>query len=164
MSWEKIFPAGRAMLAGLASAYNDIVHFGKHADPADRRRYADFLDEAATILARPALSEVALHFHEAADAWHALSLALLPDSVEPFAEYRKLTDRSYQLFFEGGSAVTNERVKIASQLEEILLAMGTEFPLSAQAVQNMRENLADHIMTVHNIESAAVNALKEVMA
>ena len=42
--------------------------------------------------------------------------------------------------------------------------METEFPLSAQAVENMREDIAGHIMIIHDIESAAVDALKEAMA
>lgn len=164
MSWEKQFPAGRKMLAGLASAYDDIMHFGKHDDPADRLRFANFLDEAATILGRPALAEVALLFHEASFAWHALAQALLPDAIEPFAAYRALTDRSYQLFFEQGSTATNQRVDIAAQMEEILAAMETDFPLDAAAVQAMREDIAAHVLAVHDIESAATSALKEAMA
>jgi len=164
MSWEKQFPAGRKMLAGLASTYDDIMHFGKHHDPADRRNFAEFLDEAATILGRTALAEVGLQFHEAADAWFALSLALLPDDIEPFAEYRALTDRSFQQFFDLGAGATEERLAIASQLENILAAMESDFPLNAPAVQSMRENIAGHVMEIHDIEAAAVTALKSAMS
>jgi hypothetical protein len=163
MSWEKQFPAGRKMLAGLASAYDDIIHFGKHDDPADRGRFADFLDEASTILRRPALAEVSLFFHEACFAWHALAQALLPDDIEPFAHYRTLTDRSYIAFFAEGSGSTEERLEIASQLQAILTAMETDFPLDAAAVQAMRENIAEHVMAVHEIEAAGLAALEEAM-
>jgi hypothetical protein len=64
VSWEKEFPAGRKMLAGLSSAYDDIMHFGKHDDPADRGKFADFLDEASMILDRPALADVGPEFFE----------------------------------------------------------------------------------------------------
>ena len=164
MSWEKEFPAGRKMLAGLSSAYDDIIHFGKQDDPADRGKFADFLDEAATILDRPALSDVAPDFRRAAAAWRDLSLALLPDAIEPFARYRSLTDRSNQLFHERGSEATEERRQIASQLETILAEMETDFPLETQAVQAMRENIAAQVLAIRDIEAAAVAGLQAAMA
>lgn len=164
MSWEKEFPAGRKMLAGLTSAYDDIMYFGKHDDPADRDRFADFLDEAATILNRPALSNVAPEFRQSAAAWRKLSLALLPDEIEPFARYRELTDRSNQIFFERGAEATGERRQIAAQLEAILAEMETGFPLEAQGVQSMRENIASHVLAIRDVEAQAVFALQAAMA
>jgi hypothetical protein len=164
MSWEKEFPAGRKMLAGLTSAYDDIMYFGKHDDPADRDRFADFLDEAATILNRPALSNVAPEFRQSAAAWRKLSLALLPDEIEPFARYRELTDRSNQIFFERGAEATGERRQIAAQLEAILAEMETGFPLEAQGVQSMRENIASHVLAIRDVEAQAVSALQAAMA
>ncbi|HSG17150.1 MAG TPA: BtrH N-terminal domain-containing protein [Anaerolineae bacterium] len=164
MSWEKEFPAGRKMLAGLTSAYDDIMYFGKHDDPADRGRFADFLDEAATILNRPALSNVAPEFRQSAAAWRKLSLALLPDEIEPFARYRELTDRSNQIFFERGAEATGERRQIAAQLEAILAEMETGFPLEAQGVQSMRENIASHVLAIRDVEAQAVSALQAAMA
>jgi hypothetical protein len=163
MSWEKQFPAGRKMLAGLASAYDDIIHFGKHGDPADRLLYADFLDEAAIVLNRPALAGIAPQFRQAAAAWRALSLTLLPDNVEPFARYRALTDTSYQHFFDQGAGAAAKRVHIAGQLEGILAAMENDFPLEAAGVHIMRDNIASQLMAIHDVEAAAVADLKEVM-
>jgi hypothetical protein len=164
MSWEKVFPPGRKMLAGLSSAYDDIMHFGKRDDPADRLKFADFLEEAAIILDRPALAEAAPHFRAAAAAWQELSLALLPDDVEPFRQYRELAGRSYRLFAEQGAAATEERAQIAAGQEAILAAMETGFPLDASGVQTMRENIADQVLAIRDIEAAAVASLKEAMA
>jgi len=161
MSFEKEFPAGRKMLAGLSSAYTDIMHFGKNDDPADRRKFAGFLNEAATILNRPALSDVAPQFRKAADAWRSLSLALLPDEVEPFREYRTLMDRSSQLFYEKGADATEERQQLEAQQETILTTMETDFPLDAAAVQSMRDNIASHVLAIRDIEAEAVSALKD---
>jgi len=163
MSWEKEFPAGRKMLAGLANAYSDIMHFGKRDDPADRIKFADFLEEAAAILARPALSEVAPHFRKSSDAWRALSLALLPEEVEPFREMRTLIDRSNRLFHAKGAAVTDERRQIAARQEAILSAMESDFPLEAPAVQAMRENIAAHVLAIREIEAEGVEALRAAM-
>ena len=164
MSWEKVFPPGRKMLAGLTSAYDDIIHFGKRDDPADRLKFAAFLEEAATILDRPALADVAAQFRVAARAWRALSIVLLPDDVEPFRQYRELMDRSYRLFVEKGTDATEERQIIGQQQEAILSAMETGFPLDAPAVQALRENIATHVLAIRDIEAAAVAALKEAMA
>jgi hypothetical protein len=164
MSWEKVFPPGRKMLAGLTSAYDDIIHFGKRDDPADRLKFAAFLEEASIILDRPALAEVAVQFRSSAEAWRTLSLTLLPDDVEPFREYRELTDRSNRLFAEQGADATAERKKIASQLEAILMAMETGFPLDAPAVQTLRENITAHVLAIRDVEAVAVAALKEAMA
>jgi hypothetical protein len=163
MSWEKEFPAGRKMLAGLTSAYADIMHFGKYNDPADRGKFADFLDEASAILDRPALSEVAVQFRRSAEAWRALSLALLPADVQPFAETRALMDRSSQLFAENGASATEERQHMAAQQDAILSAMETEFPLDAPAVHAMRQNIAAHVLAIRDIEAEAVTALREAM-
>ncbi|MDX1614310.1 MAG: BtrH N-terminal domain-containing protein [Candidatus Promineifilaceae bacterium] len=164
LAWEKVFPPGRKMLAGLASAYHDIIHFGKRADPADRGKFAHFLDEAAVILERSALAEVADHFRRAAEAWQALGLALLPDEVEPFGQYRRLADRSHALFAHQGAAATEMRRQIATEQEALLAAMEADFPLDTAAVQALREQIAVQVLAVRDIEAQAVTALKGAMA
>lgn len=163
MSWEKEFPAGRKMLAGLSNACGDILHFGKRDDPADRGKFADFLGEAAIILERPALAEVAGQFRRSAETWRALSRALLPDTVEPFRSYRELMERSQRLFHEQGVEATEARRQIAAQQEAILAAMETDFPLDAAGVAALREEIADRVLAVRDIEAEAVSALKAVM-
>ena len=69
---------------------------------AERPQYADFLDEASTILAKPGLQEVAQQFRTSGEAWQKLGHALLPDTVPLFKETRELTVRKSQLFVEQG--------------------------------------------------------------
>jgi len=164
LAWEKVFPPGRKMLAGLASAYHDILHFGKRYDPADRGKFADFLDEAAVILNRSALTAAADHFRQAAESWQALALTLLPDDVAPFREYRQLSERSQALFAHQGAAATEARRQIAAEQEALLAAMEADFPLDGSAVQAMRERIAAQVLTVRDIEAQAVTALKAAMA
>ncbi len=164
ISWEKQFPAGREMLAGLSSAYGDIIHFGKRDDPADRGKFAGFLDEAATILERPALTEGAGLFREAAKAWGVLAKALLPDEIEPFGEFRRAMDRSHKLFTEKGAESTEERRQLARQQGSILSDMGREFPLDDHGVKSLRDNIATQIQTVRDIENKAITSLKNSMA
>lgn len=56
------------MAAGLLSAYGDILFFGKDS-PAERDVYATFLEEAALLLNRPGLNEVAEKFRATVPGW-----------------------------------------------------------------------------------------------
>lgn len=42
--------------------------------------------------------------------------------------------------------------------------METAFPLDAAAVKAMREDIAGHVLAIHDIELAAVSLLREAMA
>lgn len=164
MSWEKEFPAGPEMLAGLTSAFHDINLSGKGEEGvADRELYAAFLDEAAVILEKPALEDVAALFRESAGAWRALSAALLPDEVDPLRETRELMLRRHRLFLARGNGALEEMEQIDGRLDAIKDAITAEFPLDAAGVAAMRERIADHVMAVHDVEADAVAALREAM-
>lgn len=165
MSWEREFPAGSKMYAGLMTAFTDIAIFGKEGDNfADRRLYAAFLDEAAAILGRPGLSEAAGQFRAAADAWGALARALLPDEVEPLRETRKLMLRRHNAFLDRGNAALEEMRAIDARLDAIKTAVAADFPLTQPRVEAHRARMAEQILVIHDIEATAVEALKRAMA
>ncbi len=163
LSWEKEFPAGRKLLSGLTNAFGDINIFGKHGR-AERDVYADFLDEAAVLLNKPALTEAAAHFRRSAVAWDALSLALLPDEVALFKETRELMLRRRDLFHTQGNGAIEGMKGIDGRLAAIMDAMEHEFPLDAAAVVRLRQNIADHVMYIHDIENDAIATLKAAMS
>ncbi|MBL8056381.1 MAG: DUF4872 domain-containing protein, partial [Anaerolineales bacterium] len=70
-SWDKVFPAGVKFYAGLTSAF-DRFGMGTHTAARDHALYADFLEEAAAVLGRPALGAAAEPFRAAARGWEAL--------------------------------------------------------------------------------------------
>lgn len=163
-SWEKVFPAGPEMLAGLTSAFHDINLFGKGEEGvADRPLYADFLEEAAVILSKPTLNDAAALFRECAGAWRALSTALLPDEVEPFRETRELMVQRHRLFLNRGNDALEEMVGIDARLNEIKAAVTADFPLNRAEVDALRERIAGRVMAIHDVESEAVAALREAM-
>ena len=163
LSWERVFPAGPAMLDGLASAFSDIAIFGKEGG-AERAVYADFLDEAAVILNRPALGEATGHFRAADVAWDALGRTLLPDEVAPFGETRALLLERHARFLSEGNAARPRLVAIDARLAAIRAALAADFPLTAPQVEAHRAAIAEQVMAVHDIEAAAVAALREAMA
>jgi len=103
-SWQKIFPFGRPMFAGLVSAFERIELFGT-GGAASRPLFADFLEEASLILNKPALSEAAKQILALATHWTALSEALLPSEQPLFKETRQLLLQKRALFWEQGDAV-----------------------------------------------------------
>ena len=159
LSWEKIFPAGRNMFIGLKDAYYYALLFGK-AGGAERDTYADFLDEAALVLDRPALNEAAECFRDAERAWQGLGKALLPDDIAPFKETRELMHEEQDLFIRQGNASVEARRAVKDRLTALADQMESDFPLDAAGVTRFREGLADKVMEVLAVEETAVEALR----
>jgi hypothetical protein len=164
-SWEREFPAGAKMYAALTSAYTDIALFGKEiGNFADRALYADFLAEAGNILSKPGLGQAATQFRQAAVAWGALAVALLPDEIEPFRETRELMTRRHAVFLERGNDALEEMKAIDGRLKAIKDAVAADFPLAQAEVEALRARLAEQIMAIHDLEAAAVEMMKAAMA
>lgn len=165
LSWEKVFPAGQKMIAGLLTAFHGICIMGKSEHGrADRDLYADFLDEASMILSKPALQEVAQQFRVCASAWGELAQALLPDSVPAFKEMRQLVLEHHRLFLQQGCEALVEAQTLKDRLEEVKAAAIADFPLNDAEVVAFRENLRDYVLKVHDVEREAVLALQAAMA
>jgi hypothetical protein len=164
-SWEKWFPAGQSMYAGLTSAFYFAFIFGKGtALDAERALYASFLEEAVVLLSRPALRAAAESFRASGAAWGQLPAALLPDSVAPFREARELMWRRHRLFLEEGGAALPAMQEIDGRLVALRDAMRDDFPLNPAQVVAHREEIADRLDAIHNAEQAAVELLQAAMA
>lgn len=161
-SWAKEFPAGPKLYAGLTCAFWDINIFGKDGR-AERDVYADFLDEAAVILRKPALTDVARQFRASGAVWDDLSRALLPDWSPLLVEARELMLRQHRLFLDAGGASLAERQAIRERLRAIRRGMDDDFPLTAGEVVRLQEGIAEQVLRIHDIEAAAVADLREAM-
>ena len=162
-SWAKTFPPGRPMAAGLLSAYSDIQFFGKDGH-AERDVYADFLDEAAILLNRPGLKDVASLFRSTVPAWDALSEALLPDDIPAFKSLKTLAQEKHRLFLDQGGAAEEHIREMNHQTEALLVQMGSDFPLDDTQVISVCENIAGHLADLQIQEEEAVNTLKQAMS
>lgn len=162
-SWEKLFPAGIPLYAGMTTAYNFAFLFGKGlAGDGERGLYADFLDEARVILNKPALGEVADLYRECAKLWQVLGQKLLPDEVALLREARELLTRRHRVFIEQGGAALGEMRGIDERLSGIRAGMEV-FPLAPAGITTWREGLADHLLVIHDAEAKAVEALSGVI-
>jgi hypothetical protein len=167
-SWERFFAPGVRMYHALAGShfqpgmYHWINTWGS-SDGADRGLYADFLDEAAQILKRPALKEAAEKFHEGHSLWLKFADALLPDDVPLMLESKTLISKKHKLFTEKGETALPEIKQIHTRLKELLKASETDFPLSAVEAADLRANLRDHILRISAVEKQAVDLLQSAI-
>jgi hypothetical protein len=161
-SWEREFPAGAKMYAGLTSTF-ERIGLCPGNEQAERDVYANFLDEASAILNKPALKEAAQLFRGSGRAWHQLVSALLPDEVAPFKQARELLVKRQTLFVEQGGESLAERQQISQRLSAIRQDMDKHFPLTADQVTTMREGLRDHVLKIHDLEREAHAALQAAM-
>jgi hypothetical protein len=167
-SWQRLLPVGSRMYAALAGVGYQPGAFGwSRTFPAnhvqDRRMYAQFIEEAARILGKPALKDAGDCFQESSMAWTALSEALLPESVPMLSETRNLLLRKKQLFIEQGGDALQEIQQINAQLNDLRARAESEFPLSVEESAEMRAHIAGHVQKVAEIERKGVAILEDAM-
>lgn len=162
-SWQRFFPAGSRLYAAQKNAIYWIQQWGM-ADGAERGAYADFLDEAALILGKPALSEVGKTFRRATDEWNVLAKAFLPDDVPLLRETRELMTKQHTIFTEYGDQKMDELRVIDQRLEAIKTAVISEYPMSDSEISAYREQLRSHVETIASLEREAIAQLQEAMA
>ena len=167
-SWERLFPAGVRMYHALAGsphqpgAYHWINTWGS-ADGAERGLYADFLDEAAQILKKPALRKAAEKFRESYLLWIRFADVLLPDDVPMLGESKKLIRQRHRLFVERGEAALPDIKKINSRLRELLKASETGLPLSQSQAAELRSNLRELVLKISEVEQQGVDLLQSAI-
>lgn len=161
-SWANVFPPGRAMLAGLTSAFSATLHNGED-DGAERSTYAAFLEEASLILKKPALLDAAARFRSSAQAWQGLGCALLPDDVPTFGQIRALLRQRRDRFYTQGAAAQAEIAALNHQIRALKTEIGVNFPLEGDTLKQFIEHLRDQIQVVQDVERQAVDALQAAM-
>lgn len=163
-SWAKEFPAGIKLYAGLTSLFNSVALFGQGGSgDAERGLYAGFLEEASTLLNRPALQEPAALFRQSGAAWQVFSTMLLPEAVAPLAEARTLLLQRHVAFHTQGNAALDEIRAIDGQLADLRASMATDFPLDEDGVSALQAELATQLLAIREIEAQAIAALQAAM-
>lgn len=165
ISWEKEFPMGRKMFAGMTSMFSFMALYGQdgRAQDAERGMYADFLDEASVILERPGLKEAAEQFRGSAKLWRGLGEALLPDDVPVFKKTREMMVSKHRNFIETGKGEGKDGMKTDKELETIRTKMETDFPWDAAQVTAYREGMREQFEGVYRAEKQAVETLQGAM-
>lgn len=167
-SWERFFAPGVRMYHALAGShfqpglYQWVNTWGS-ADGADRALYANFLEEAAAILKRPAIGEAAGKFRESHILWLQFANAALPDDLPLLGESRRLIARKHKLFIDKGEAALPEIKKINQGHRELLKESEAGFPLSHSQAADLREDLRQYILKISATEKQAIDLLQSAI-
>lgn len=167
-SWARYFPPGERMWMALVGDALQAGAFGAvdlgAGNSAERGLYADFLDEAAVILERPALRDAAQAFRASEEAWAALADLLLPDDIALFSEAKTLRRRKRTLFIERGGDALTEIQAIHARLHELQAEAAANFPLNETQAADYRAGLAEQVLRIRDAEHDAIQMLKSAMA
>lgn len=165
-SWARVFSSGADLFqalsgrAGQPGVFIWIMTWGAAPD-AERGLFADFLEEAARILNKPKLLSVAGQFRKVAGLWRDLAQAALPDSIPVLSETRELLLRQRELFIEKGQASTDARLRIRSRLEKNAQVAAETLEPASDCVRQLKNELRNRVLLIHNAERDAVNALQD---
>ena len=159
--WPALFKDRRGLYATLCSAFESIeLNVGAGAL---RGLYAQFLDEAAGLLANDRLVAVAEHYRSLAQRWHALAEATLPGDVPALAETKALLRQRHAATRLGGDAWESSR-PITETLRLMSRRYNLEFPMHDSAVQTLFDTLQVHLFDLYEAEKSAHQALKAAIA
>lgn len=167
-SWARYFPPGGGMFAALAGdglipgLYEWINAWGDGS--AERKRYAQFLDEAAILLDRPALKEAGEIFRQSAVLWRELAENSLPSDKPILHEAGQLIDQRYLLFTEKGAKAENEIRSNRSRQKDLLKEAKEHFPLSETEAISLRGAMSEIILRIREVEERAIASMQRAMA
>jgi hypothetical protein len=168
-SWARFFPRGSGLYNALAGfdpqpgLLGWVRGYGSGAGGAERDTYATFLDEAALILKKPKLKPAAELFRTSAVAWNELIDIALPNKVKAFKETIQLRAKRWEIFVEQGQAGLKERQKINERLREPRDSAAKDFPLTEDEVVELRQQMSEQVLKIHDIEAQAVEAMKKAL-
>jgi len=162
-SWAKFFPAGSHWYNGLFTAFEMGFLYGQgDRYQAERDVYANFLEEAAIILEKSELREVADKFRASGEAWNELSQILLPDDMPLLGKTRELLVKRHELFLHDPGN-TEAAQKIIAEQKALRQQATDDFPFSDEEVTQHQERIAEQVMKIHDVEQEAITALQAAM-
>jgi hypothetical protein len=162
-AWPRVFADPSGLVGALVSVYEGIEPVGTLGGSL-RGLFADFLDEAQTLLDRPGLGALAATFREVAAAWHGLADEALPATEPHFAELRELLATVHESVVGDGDAGAATAAGAAARLWELRSRYRSEAPLDADATMAVFDRLGEAVHGIYEAEVGAVRRLAELTA
>jgi hypothetical protein len=159
--WPVVFADRRGLFGALRSVYEGIELISTGGGGM-RGLYADFLDEAAGIINRPALREVAKQYRSLAGQWSAFASSAMPDQVEPLRETKNLLCQRYNILMAEGGDAEAKTLPLTEQINALHVQYNREFPMSNAEIDALFETLGDGLLALYDAEVAALESLREV--
>lgn len=142
------------------------IEIGGTGGSAFRPMYAQFLEEASSILNEPALRDVATMFRESGEVWSEIASAALPDSWPTLKRIRELVVEKNRIFEEQGPGALERMREISEEIDEQLISkkVAEEFEgLVEEDIALILAGLQQKILECYEIEDKAFRALSEVI-
>jgi hypothetical protein len=159
--WKRVFADRQGLWGALRNTYEAVSDVGIEGGSL-RPLFAEFLGQAAPLLERPALNEVADLYLSAADAWDDVGDATLPEGFEPLAEAVELSRRRREAVRRGDRGDA-DAAAAASALTALAREYQPGLPLGDDEIDRLFGSLSEAIEAAHRAERAAHSALSEVM-
>lgn len=161
--WSNCFNTGPELHGAMSSVFEQIELRG-NGGSAFRGMYADFLDQAAGVLKKPALKKVADQFRESEASWHKIALAALPDSIPILKETRETFDRRATLLRKPRTPKVNEELdSLRTRLKELRESSAKELALSPEARLDLFSSIRSRVLETEAIERAAFTDLNNLV-
>ncbi|MEV0612724.1 BtrH N-terminal domain-containing protein [Nonomuraea sp. NPDC050404] len=156
-AWPKVFADRQGLAGALLSVWEEVEPVGMDGGNL-RDLFADALDEAATLLSRPGLAELAGRYREIHAMWHDLAEAALPADVPLLARIRELTAAVKESVMAEGSAGEPAAALAAKELWEARAAANEHFAAAAD-VDQFFAPLAVRVSAIYEAEREAIGRL-----
>ena len=158
-AWSTLFKTSEDQFRALTSILRFVEQWS--GSGLLRPLYADFLDEAAALLKRPALKDVAAQYRQIGQLWHTVAVSALPQSVPLLREAREQMTRARTLLDDKGDAAVPD-IQASLRRQEALNAQAAgKFPLKDSEVKDLFSALGGQILAAHALEVAAQQALEK---
>lgn len=128
-----------------------------------RDMYAEFLAEAAKIIHKPGLVDVAKQYKSISKEWNILGELALPDKIKDFAEAKELICEKQELFYEDGPDAHKDLERIDTRLKDIADKNREWLPLDTEAIALLYAQLKQQLEIISEKEFEALTALKKAM-
>jgi hypothetical protein len=157
-SWPNVFARRPGLVGALLAAYEGIEPLGTYGGHL-RGLYAEFLVEAAELLAAPHLRDRAEEWRAIAARWHALADAALPLDVPAFAALREGLAGAYEPIIAEGDGGREEAARSAETLWALRAELDADGPLEPPAVEALLADLSAHLTEIFAAETEAIARL-----
>lgn len=159
--WKNLFPEGRLYLA-LADTYETIEVAG-NGGGFFRGLFADFLDEAAVILERKALTACAKRYRMLAGKWTELADIALPKKYAAFQRAREALQKIDKAYRTKGHGADAEIAKQRQVLAEVEKSVQSRFPLDGHQVNRLLDEISVRLLELADGEDEAAAQLRHLM-
>jgi hypothetical protein len=157
LKWPEQFK-GMNLFGALMNGFMYIEISGTGGS-AFRSMYAQFLEEASSIINKPALNEVAELMRQSAKVWSEIALGCLPDSWPNLKRTRELIVEKNKLFEEQEPGALEAMRRINEELDDLMGKAVEDLQKPPVFLADVRQS----ILKCYEIERKAFNTLSSAI-